>query len=162
MKKLNFLIVVIILILSLFISPSSKVKALSCCTSDADCSAGMTTGTCTARNKNCTSGRACVFSENKYDSYNDAIGIDETKIDVSTLGGILSAFFPYLLTIAGLILFAMLIAGGFTMLTGAANKESQEKGKKILTSALTGFFILFLAYWIAQILQVIFKINIVS
>ena len=56
----------------------------------------------------------------------------------------------------------MLIFGGFTMLAGAANKESQEKGKKMVTSALIGFFVIFLAYWLAQILQVIFKINIVG
>lgn len=86
-------------------------------------------------------------------------GVLSTK---STLGDIIGTLLPYLLTIAGLILFTMLIAGGFTMLSGAANKESQEKGKKMITGALTGFGIIFLAYWIAQILQVIFKVNIVS
>lgn len=78
------------------------------------------------------------------------------------LGTIVGTLLPYLLTIAGLILFGMLIAGGFTMLSGAANKESQENGKKMITSAFTGFVIIFLAYWIAQILQVIFQVNIVS
>jgi hypothetical protein len=48
------------------------------------------------------------------------------------------------------------------MMTGAADKEAQEKGKKMITSALIGFFIIFLSYWIAQILQVIFQINILS
>lgn len=78
------------------------------------------------------------------------------------LGTIIGTLLPYILTLAGLILFGMLIAGGFTMLSGAANKESQETGKKMITSSLTGFAIIFLAYWIAQILQVIFQINIVS
>jgi hypothetical protein len=48
------------------------------------------------------------------------------------------------------------------MLAGAADKESQDKGKKMITSSLTGFLIIFLSYWIAQILQFIFKINILS
>ncbi len=48
------------------------------------------------------------------------------------------------------------------MLAGAADKEAQEKGKKTITSALFGFAVIFLAYWIAQILQVIFKIDIVG
>jgi len=95
----------------------------------------------------------------EYTSWNDALG---NTLGSESLGGIVSAFLPYLLTLAGLILFGMLIAGGFTMLTGAANKESAEKGKKMLTSALLGFFIIFLAYWIAQILQVIFNINLVN
>lgn len=94
-----------------------------------------------------------------YNAYNKAIGLSGGN---DSIGGILSNILPYLLTIAGLILFGMLVTGGFTMLAGAADKESQEKGKKQITSALTGFGIIFLAYWIAQILQVIFKVNIVS
>jgi hypothetical protein len=78
------------------------------------------------------------------------------------LGSIITAFLPSILTIAGFILFAMLVFGGFTMLAGAANKDSQEKGKKMVTGALTGFGIIFMAYWIAQILQIIFKVSIVS
>ena len=93
-----------------------------------------------------------------YGDYNSAIGV--TTGD--SLGGIVNSFLPALMTIAGLILFGMLVMGGFTMLAGAADKESQEKGKKMITSALGGFLIIFLAYWIAQILQVIFKINILS
>lgn len=93
-----------------------------------------------------------------YDALNRDLGLTTG----SNLGGIINAFLPTLLTIAGLILFGMLVMGGFTMLAGAADKESQEKGKKMITSALTGFFIIFLAYWIAQILQVIFKVNILS
>lgn len=94
-----------------------------------------------------------------YGALNDTIGL---KSGADNIGGIATLLLPYILTIAGLILFAMLVAGGFTMLAGAADKESQEKGKKMLTSSLTGFFIVFLAYWIAQILQVIFNINILS
>lgn len=98
----------------------------------------------------------------EYTTLNDAIGLGSNGAKFDSLGGIISAFLPYILTIAGLILFGMLVFGGFTMLAGAADKESQEKGKKMITSALVGFFIIFLAYWIAQILQVIFKINILS
>ncbi len=94
-----------------------------------------------------------------YGDYNNAIGI---KGGNDSLGGIINSFLPTLLTVAGLILFGMLVMGGFTMLAGAADKESQEKGKKMITSSLAGFFIIFLSYWIAQILQVIFKVNILS
>ena len=94
-----------------------------------------------------------------YGSLNSAIGL---KSGTDNLGGITSLFLPYLLTIAGLILFGMLVMGGFTMLTGAADKHAQETGKAQITSAVIGFVIIFLAYWIAQILQVIFQINILS
>ncbi|EKD80213.1 MAG: hypothetical protein ACD_40C00177G0001 [uncultured bacterium] len=94
-----------------------------------------------------------------YTKFNQDLGL---KAGTESLGGIFSTILPYVITIAGLVLFGMLIGGGFTMLAGAADKESQEKGKKMITSALVGFIIIFLSYWLAQILQVIFKINIVS
>ncbi len=94
-----------------------------------------------------------------YGALNNAIGL---KGGTSNLADIINLFLPYLITLAGLILFGMLVFGGFTMLSGAADKEAQEKGKGMITSALIGFTIIFLAYWIAQILQVIFKVNILS
>lgn len=106
-----------------------------------------------------------AYAQNTYDFKADYPALNsELNNNLSTLnlGGIIGKLLPYILTIAGLILFCMLVAGGFTMLAGAADKESQEKGKKMVTSALTGFVIIFLAYWIAQILQVIFKISIIS
>ena len=94
-----------------------------------------------------------------YTTLNQALGL---KSGNDSLGAVTNTLLPYVLTLAGLILFGMLVFGGFTMLAGAADKESQEKGKKMITSSLTGFVIIFVAYWLAQILQVIFKINIVS
>lgn len=93
-----------------------------------------------------------------YTALNKAIGLKTGN----TLGSITNSFLPTVIQLAGLILFGMLVMGGFTMLAGAADKEAQEKGKKMITSSLVGFFVIFLAYWIAQILQVIFKVNILS
>lgn len=94
-----------------------------------------------------------------YNALNGALGLAKGN---DKLGNVVNTLLPPAITIAGIILFGMLVFGGFTMLAGAADKESQEKGKKMITSALTGFVIVFVAYWLAQILQVIFKINIVS
>ena len=96
-----------------------------------------------------------------YDTYNRSIGLSGNLANGS-IGNIVSYFLPYLLTIAGMILFGMLVAGGFSMLAGAADKEAQEKGKHMISNAFMGFILIFLAYWIAQILQVIFNISIVS
>lgn len=101
------------------------------------------------------------WGSSQYAGLNQAIGLGG-QINTTDLGTIISSLLPYIFTIAGLILFSMLVAGGFTMLAGAANEESQKKGKQMVTSALGGFAVIFLAYWIAQILQVIFKIDIVG
>lgn len=79
-----------------------------------------------------------------------------------TPGGIISEAFPYIFGIAGLILFVMLVWGAFEIMLGAATPKSAESGKNRITSALIGFIILLSAYWIAQIIQVIFGIEILG
>ena len=103
-----------------------------------------------------------LLAQVDYNLYNDSLGLSGGKVNTSSLGSIIGSLLPYILVFAGIILFGMLIAGGFTMLAGATDKHAQEKGKGMLTSAGIGFAVIFLAYWIAQILQVIFKVNIVS
>jgi hypothetical protein len=81
--------------------------------------------------------------------------------ELSTPGGILSRFLTiYAFPIAGLILFVMLLWGGFEMLLGAADKKSIDAGKQRITAALIGFLILFTSYWIARLLEMMFGINI--
>lgn len=76
------------------------------------------------------------------------------------LGDVVSALLPYVYVIAGLILFGFLVIGGFGLLTSAGNPDSVKKAQSKITSALIGFIIIFLSYWLAQILQIIFKIQI--
>jgi hypothetical protein len=80
----------------------------------------------------------------------------------STLGDIISAFLPYLFVLAGLILFAFLIWAGFEFLTSAGDPEKVKAAQGKLTSAIVGFIIIFAAYWIAQILQIIFGVGILG
>lgn len=97
------------------------------------------------------------------DNFNTAI-FDGSAPDVSltTPRGILGRLLPYLFTIAGLVLFVMIIWGGFEMLTGAANPKSQEAGKQRITAAVIGFLLLFSSYWLAQIVQAIFGVSILN
>ncbi len=94
------------------------------------------------------------------DSLNASIFGGTPNADLTTPRGILSRLLPYLMTFGGLILFIMLIWGGFEMLTGAANPKSQEAGKQRINAAIIGFILLFSSYWIAQLVQTIFGISI--
>lgn len=83
--------------------------------------------------------------------------------DLSTPGGIISkALSSFIFPIAGIILFVVLLLGGFQMLTGATNSKSIDEGKQRITAAIIGFILLFAAYWIAQLLELIFGIRILS
>jgi hypothetical protein len=77
-----------------------------------------------------------------------------------TFGSVTNALLPYLLAGAGLILFAMLISGGFSMLTAATDPKKAEAGKQRITAAFVGFIIIFASYWLTQILEIILGISI--
>ncbi len=79
---------------------------------------------------------------------------------LSTPGGIISRALTFIFPLAGLLLFALLVWGGFEMLAGSPTKKSMESGKNRITAALAGFFLLFAAYWIWQIVEVIFGVAI--
>lgn len=76
-----------------------------------------------------------------------------------TPGGIISSAWPYLFAIAGLILFGMLLWGSMEVMFGAATPKSAEAGKTRITQAIIGFVLLFMVFWIGQIIQQIFGLN---
>lgn len=70
----------------------------------------------------------------------------------------LNIIFP----LAGLILFLMIVWGGFEMLTGVAGKKGLEAGKQRVTAAVIGFLLLFASYWIIQIIETITGVTILG
>lgn len=78
------------------------------------------------------------------------------------LANFINELISYLFPIAGLILFIMIVWGGFEMLTGAANKQSLDAGRQRVVAAIIGFLLLFSSYWLIQIIEAITKINIIG
>lgn len=81
---------------------------------------------------------------------------------LSTPGGIVSRVLEFLFPIAGLVLFVMLIWGGFEILVKSSQgTKGLDAGKNRITAAIVGFLLLFATYWMAQIIETIFGIAIV-
>lgn len=80
--------------------------------------------------------------------------------DLSTPGGILSRVLEFAFPIAGLILFVMIVWGGFEILSQSATKKSTEAGRQRITSAIIGFLLLFVSYWIIEVIERVFGITI--
>ncbi|KPJ70290.1 hypothetical protein AMJ51_02325 [Microgenomates bacterium DG_75] len=76
------------------------------------------------------------------------------------LGEVITALLPYIFVLAGLLLFGLLIWGGFGLLTSAGNPDKVKSAQTKLTNAVIGFIIIFVSYWLIQILQIIFGIGI--
>ena len=73
-----------------------------------------------------------------------------------SIGNIVSNAFPIVLGLAGLGLLLMLIFAGYTFMTSAGDAKKMEEGKQRLTFAIVGFLIVFGAYWVVQILGIMF------
>jgi len=69
----------------------------------------------------------------------------------ANLGEIVSSLLPYLFTGAGLLLLLYLIFGGLQMMTSGGDPKAVESAKGKITGALIGFVIVFVAYWLVQI-----------
>lgn len=81
---------------------------------------------------------------------------------LSTPEGIINRSLTFLFPLAGMILFGMLVAGGVEMMFGAAGKKSLESGRQRATAAVVGFLLLFASYWIVQIIEMVFGIDILG
>lgn len=97
-------------------------------------------------------------TQNIRSSLRGALGIQgiETPADFFNL------LLPILFTLGGIGLFLMLIWGGFEMMANAADSKAQQAGKQRITAAIIGFVLLFVSYWIAQTLEIIFGIRILG
>src|SRR3989344_2030436 len=68
------------------------------------------------------------------------------------------------IALASVLLLILIIYGSITIIAGAGsgNKEDVGKGRKAVTSALVGFLIIFVSYWIIYLLQRILGFNILQ
>jgi len=78
----------------------------------------------------------------------------------SQVSQIIFSLFPYLFIIAGLLLLFYLIAGGFQMMIAAGDEKGLAEAKGKITNALVGFLLLFISFWLVQIIEVILGIQI--
>lgn len=78
------------------------------------------------------------------------------------IGTFISSILPNVYILAGLLLFLLLIAGGYGIIMGAGSGESQKvgQGQKAVTAAVIGFIIIFASYWIIQIIEVVTGVKI--
>ncbi|MDO8551437.1 MAG: hypothetical protein Q7S03_02045 [bacterium] len=88
-------------------------------------------------------------------------GVDQV---FPSLGGLVSLLIGNIFIIVGVVFFLLLIFGGFSLIMGAGggNPQQSEKGKQAVTYAVIGFLVIFLSYWIVQIIEAITGLNILN
>ena len=75
------------------------------------------------------------------------------------LGEIISALLPYLFAGAGLLLLLYFIFGGLSLMLSRGDPKAVQSAKDKITSAVIGFIIVFVSYWLVQIVGIILGIE---
>lgn len=79
-----------------------------------------------------------------------------------SLGAFISAILPNVYLAAGIIVFFLIIISGLMFIknAGKGDPESSKKWQQTLTLSITGLLIIFLSYWIIQIIEAITGVKI--
>jgi len=86
----------------------------------------------------------------------------ETKPAYQSLGGFISAILPNVYVVAGVIAFILALIAGLMFIINASKGEGEQakKWQGALTVSIAGLLIIFLSYWIIQIIETITGIKI--
>jgi hypothetical protein len=87
---------------------------------------------------------------------------DSATNTYSGAGSLINNVLPNIYIAGGIIIFFMILFGGFTIIAGASNKDKIADGTKMITSAIIGAMVLFGSYWIIQIIQVVTGVSILN
>ncbi len=62
---------------------------------------------------------------------------------------------PNMYIFAGFIFLALLIGGGLVVVASGGDAKSTEKGMQTVKTAIAGLLIIFAAYWIIQVVEIV-------
>lgn len=73
------------------------------------------------------------------------------------VGKLVSVILSNAYIIAGVLLLILLLVGGFKMIRSAGSKDAQEvaSARSTLTYAIIGFLLIFVSYWIIQVIEAV-------
>ncbi len=77
-----------------------------------------------------------------------------------TVGGIISGAIRFVLVIAALVFFFILVVGGIKWIASGGDKAQTESARNQITAALVGLVIVFAAWAIVQLINTFFGVNI--
>lgn len=72
----------------------------------------------------------------------------------ATPAAVISTVLPYVYVIAGMAMLVMIIFGGVTLMTAAGDPGKSKDGYGKITAGIIGFVIIFIAYFVAQLVEV--------
>ena len=80
-------------------------------------------------------------------------------VGYNTIGDIVNNVVPFIMTMAGIILFFVLMWGGFDYVTSQGQPEKLKTANAKITAGVIGFILLVLSFLITRILAYIFGVG---
>ena len=82
------------------------------------------------------------------------------KPGYGTIGKFVSVVLPNVYVLAGLIMFFLILLGGIGLISAGGDPEKLSAGSKKITIAIIGFVIIFVSYWIIQIIEILTNLTV--
>lgn len=79
-----------------------------------------------------------------------------------TVASFINLLLPVVFIFSGMIFLFLLIGGGFSIIASGGNAKNVEQGRNQIMQAVIGFLVIFAAYWIIQIIQIITGVTILG
>jgi len=79
-----------------------------------------------------------------------------------TIGKIISDILPYVFWVTGILLLVYLLLGGLQLMFAAGDPKKVQGAWGNITNAVIGFVIIFVAYWVTQLIGKVFNIEIIN
>lgn len=79
-----------------------------------------------------------------------------------SLGEVITSLLPYVLTIAGLLMLGNIIYGGFTLMTAGGDPAASKKGYGSIQFGIIGFLLVFVSFFVVQLVEVLLGVSILN
>ena len=90
---------------------------------------------------------------------NIGTGAPSTTVAELTIGAIVSTAIKILVVVAAVLFFFWLVLGGIKWITSGGDKNKTEEARQQITSALVGLVVVFSAWAIAQLIKILFDVD---
>lgn len=90
---------------------------------------------------------------------NIGTGAPSATVKDLTIGAVVSTAIKVLVVVAAVLFFFWLVLGGIKWITSGGDKNKTEEARQQITSALVGLVVVFSAWAIAQLIKILFDVD---
>lgn len=92
------------------------------------------------------------------------VGIRGTTINgpltgINTIGDVINVILPFVMSLAGIILFFILVWGGIDVMMAQGAPDKIKSGRAKITAGIIGFVLLMLSFLITKLIAYIFNVG---